>query len=84
MQSLVVRLPEVDDVDVGLVDGLDVALLRVDAHRNGAVDAGHGNAITRLNAVNLKEKRIIEALMLIDTFHKQAWIISLICRHFRF
>ena len=56
MQPLVVGLPEVDDVNVGLVDGLDVALLRVDTHWNGAVDASHSNTISRLNTVNLKSK----------------------------
>jgi len=61
VQPLVVGLPEVNDVNMGLVDGLDVALLRVDAHGNGAVDASHGHTISRLNAVNLqiqKKKKI--------------------------
>ncbi len=54
VQPLVVGLPKVDDVNMGLVDGLDVALLRVDAHGNGAVDTSHGHTISRLNAVNLQ------------------------------
>jgi hypothetical protein len=56
VQPLVVGLPEVNDVNVGLVDGLDVALLRVDAHGNSAVDASHGHTISRLNTVNLQRK----------------------------
>jgi hypothetical protein len=73
VQPLVVGLPEVDDVDVGLVDGLDVALLRVDAHRNGAVDAGHGNAVTGLNAVNLKRKKSNFIKTNVVTFHRQMY-----------
>ena len=60
MQPLVVGLPEVDDVNVCLVDGLDVALLRVDTHGNGAVDASHGHTISGLNTVNLQSKNISE------------------------
>ena len=55
MQPLVVRLPEVHDVDVGLVDRLDIALVRVDPHGHGPVDASHGNAVTGLNTVDLNE-----------------------------
>ena len=53
VEPLVVGLPEVNDVDVSLVDRLDVALGRVDPHGHGAVDAGHSDAVTRLNTVDL-------------------------------
>ena len=42
VQAPLIRLAEVDDVDVGLVDGLHLALPGVHAHRGGPVDACGG------------------------------------------
>ena len=53
MQPLVVGLPEVNNVDVSLVDRLDVALVGVHPHGHGAVDAGHSDAVTGLNTIDL-------------------------------
>ena len=58
VEPLVVRLPEVNDIDVGLVHGLDVSHLGVDAHRHSAINSGHGNAISGLNTVNLPYVKI--------------------------
>ena len=49
VQPLGVALPEVEHLDVGLVHGLDVAGLGVDAERDGAVDAGDFDAVTWLD-----------------------------------
>ena len=53
VKSLVVRLPEVDNIDVSLVHRLDVALMGIGPNRDGTVNAGYGNTVTGLNAVNL-------------------------------
>jgi len=54
VQPLIVSLPEVDNINVGLVHRLDVALVWIDPHRNSAIDARHSNTVARLNAVHLK------------------------------
>ncbi len=51
-QTLVVNLPEMQDVDVGLEDGLDRRANRVDAHGGCPVDASDGDAVAGLDSVN--------------------------------
>ena len=53
MEPLIISLPEVNNIDVGLVHGLDVTHLRVKAHGNGAVNASHSHTVSGLDTVNL-------------------------------
>ena len=52
VEALVVLLLEVQRLDVRLVDGLDVARLRVDAQRHGSIDARHFDSVARLDRVD--------------------------------
>lgn len=51
-QPLSVELTEVYNIDVGLVDRLDVALLGVNPHGGGSVDARNGHSVTGLNHIH--------------------------------
>ena len=51
-KAVLLRAAEVNGVNVGLVDGFDVALAWIGAQWRGAVDAGDINAVARLDRVD--------------------------------
>lgn len=52
MQTLVIDLPEVEDVDVSLVDRTNVSHAWVDLKRLTAVDSSHSDSVTGLDFVD--------------------------------